>query len=354
MNCKNCGAKLRENARVCPNCGAFVDDKSGYTLLTSDDRYDDYYPEDELPSKRRKKKGSSALSFILALILTAAIIGGGAYYYFTHFKTEEKVVPTVTISSGCGVINGGEKVLYFTIAKNSNIQYIHGATLYSAENSKDKKLLTADYEYTKNIDGTFRCIYFEADNPDLKGAKKVVAEIKLSFLGDDEIYTYTCEGELKSKFKKDASDFVFDHSNSKLSAEEQPSEEETETEPETEKKTEPKKADASFVYESYWFTEPVTDGDTKTIFALKFNENKSFVSTRYVKEGNKSWAVTTVKGKFEIDGDLIKVNVDGEAEDGIYRIGDNEITEEFDSETVQTLTARKYNSVKNVEDFFGM
>ncbi len=358
MNCKNCGARLRDNARVCPNCGAFVDDESGFTLLTSDDRLDDFYSSDEPIRGREKTKKSGALSFIISLILVLAIAGGGAYYYFTHIKPKAPEAPSVSFTAGSGVINGDEKVVFVSIEKNPKIQYIHGASVYSTEEGKSKLLLSSDYEYTKNIDDTFRAIFFDTKEfgLDKKANYKYTFEIMLSFIGSDDVFTYSVPINFSGKIKGDASDTVFDHSHSKIEGEATSAQAESDGADSTtaDNTTKAPENDSSFAYESYWFTEPLTDGDTRTIFALKFNKDKTFVSTRYEKKGSANWAVSTYNGTLEEkDGYIIVTDSEG-GEKSYYKIGDGELSEEKDGETVQKLTARKYNSVKNVEDFFGL
>ena len=357
MNCKNCGAKLKETARVCPNCGAFVDDSSGYTLLTADDRIEDFYSSDG----KAKKKGS--LAFVISLILTVAIIGAGAYYYFENIKPRKAETPPVTFSSGSGIINDDEPVIYVAIEKNADIQYIHGVSLYKADYSesgipKNAVSVSSDYEYTKNVDDTFRAIFFDTEKLDLKKNEvySFTFEIKMSFKNSDDVFTYVQKAEISGDIKDDASDIVFDHTTSGQSESDnsETTEKPTEKSEEETTKAEEKTADNSFIYESYWYNKPYDDGELKTIIALKFNEDNTFVSTKYEKNGDADFVVSTENGTFKIEnGEIVISNGQG-TENTKYKIGNNTLTEEQNGETVQTLTARKYNSVKNAEDFFGI
>lgn len=350
MYCKNCGTRLSDNAKVCPNCGTFIDDGSGYTLLTSDDRYDDFYSSDPVPEKKK----SGTLAYIISLILVIAIVGAGAYIYFTKINPPQKPSPQVEFSTGCGIINETQPVVYLTL-DNPDIQYIHGVTLY--EYNKDnpegeKKLISNDYEYTKNIDNTFRAIFFDTSEFGLKKGKKYnyMFEVKLAFVGSDDIFTYNEPMEFKGGFKNNKADVVFDHGK-KTEAEETKEETEEKT---TEEQTTKKKTDTAFIYESYWYTKPYSEGDLKVIFAFKFSKDNTYVSTKYEKKGKDDWKVSTYNGKFKIDDGYIVASDSDGGEKTYYKIGDSSLTEELDGETVQKLTARKYNSVKNAEDFFGI
>lgn len=347
MYCKNCGTRLNDNAKVCPNCGTFIDDGSGYTLLTADNRLDDFYSSEPV----EEKKGSGVVAYIISLILVIAIAGGGAYYYFTHIKPKTAPAPEVSFTSGCGIINEDVPVVYASFEKDASIQYIHGVSLYEydGKDTSGAKLLSNDYEYTKNIDDTFRAIFFDTTEFKLKNDKtyNYYFEIKLGFIGSNDIFTYTQPVSFKGGFTESAADIVFDHSNSKSSGASQKEEETTE-----EKTT--KKTETGFIYESYWFTRPVTDNDTRTIFAFKFSKDNTYTSTKYEKKGGSDWSVSTHNGKFKIEGEYLVASDSDGGEKSYYKIGNSSLTEELDGEPVQNLTPRKYNSVKNAEDFFGL
>jgi hypothetical protein len=352
MNCKNCGARIKDNAKVCPNCGAFCDDDTGYVLLTSDDKMDDFYSNEP-----EKKKKNSSFKFILSALLVIAIVGAGAYYYFTNIYDGNKS-PQLTFSTGSGIINGDEKVIYVTVNNDSKIEYIHGVSLYQNENGeKSDKSVSSDYQYTKNIDSTFRAIFFDTDDLNLKEGEDYTYtfEMNFSFIGSDKIYTYTQDITFNSEITDDVADVIFDHSldDTTTTTAQQTTTTTTTTSAQT---TSTAVKNNDFIYNGYWFTEPYHDADSYTIYAIKFNNNNTYTSTCYYKDGDADWQVTTYSNSFIIeDGYLVVDNGEG-TETTTYKIDSEKssLTQEFDQEEVETLTNRKYNSIKNVEDFFGM
>ncbi|MBQ7741029.1 MAG: zinc ribbon domain-containing protein [Eubacterium sp.] len=210
MTCKNCGAVLGENAKVCKNCGAFVEDSSGYVLLTSDDRYDDYY---STPEKEKKKH--PVRNFIIFLLIIAIFGGGGTYLYVTRLDAMLHKPPKVSFETGSGYIDAGDEVIFITL-DNKDIEYIQGVSLYENDPKSDKKQspLSTSYEYTKNVDDTFRTILFYTKDLKLdeKKSYKYYYQIKLSFKNDKRIYTYVEPIEFSGDIKNDAGDKVFDHS----------------------------------------------------------------------------------------------------------------------------------------------
>ena len=75
MTCKNCGAKLKQNAKMCQNCGAPCGDDDGY-FVSSSDRYNNYSDYGE--SERRKPRIVKTILFIIVVIASLAAI-----LYFT-------------------------------------------------------------------------------------------------------------------------------------------------------------------------------------------------------------------------------------------------------------------------------
>ena len=345
MNCKNCGTRLSDKAKVCPNCGAFVDDSSGYTLLAADDRYYDVY------SSEKKAKKKSPFKSFLVLLLVVLIASGGTFLYFDKIQPALNRAPELSFNQGSGIINRNEKVIYVLLESNSNIQYIHGVSLYNYDRTEHEDIresVSTDYEYTKNIDSTFRAIFFDMKDFNIVGGEKYVYtfEMQFSFNGSDKIYTYYDTVSFDGDIKEDASDIVFDHSlnegspsNNKKSGETEKTEKENDT------------PDYSFIYNGYWYTSPSDEDGEKSISAFKFNKDKTYSVTHYIKKGDTEWNVSNEKGKYEIkDGELI-LSIEGtftlDSENG-------EILEKADGKTTQSLTPRKYNSLKNTEDFFGM
>jgi hypothetical protein len=354
MNCKNCGARLKDGAKVCPNCGALYDDNSGYVLLTCDDKMDDFYSDEVNIMPEQKKKGSG-FKFFISLLLIIAIIGAGAYYYFTRIY-DGKDNPSVSFTSGSGIINGDEKIIYVTLQDNADVEYIHGVTLYATDKTtkslQNIQSVSTDYEYTKNVDSTFRAIFFDTNELDIKQGNDYTYtfEMNFSFVGSDKIYTYDEVVTFNGEIIEDVSDIIFDHSLDDVMTTETTLPADTTTTSTT------KAVNNDYIYSGYWFTEPYHDSDSYTIYAIKFNNDSTYVTTQYVKNGNDDWQVTNYNNTFTIEDGYIVVNNGDDAELSYYKINadDSSLKEEQDGQVVQTLTNRKYNSIKNVEDFFGI
>ncbi len=341
MKCKNCGARLGDNEKVCPNCGAAVDGGEGYVLLTSDGiEYEDYYS-----SGKNKKKSKSGFTWFLSIVLTLAIIGCGAYFYFNYFYEKADPQPSLTFESGCGIINGDEKIIYVTVENGENIEFIHGVNLVNlAENNSTKQTVSTKYEYTKSINDSFRAIFFDADELKLKDIPYKF-EMQFSFSGSDTIYTYSETVTYDSKTDKNVADIIFDHSVEGESTVAAETTTEKVTEQTTSEATTASGADIDFIYDTYWFGEPKKDGDKLTVYAYKFDKNGTCTATKYYKDGDKDWEITTEKPKTEISD--YSVTVDG-AE---YLI--NAVDKALEGD-VGKLTSRRYNSVENAEDLFGI
>ena len=347
-NCKNCGARLQSGAKMCPNCGALIDEKEGYVLLTDDDMMFDVY--NDAPEERKKKKGSGIIWF-LSILLTLVIVGGGAYYYFTNIYNPASEQPELSFVSGCGIINDDEKIVYVLLDENSNIQYIHGVSISQPESSDSNAPVSTDYEYTKSIDSTFRAIFFDVDDlKDTVGNSTYTFEMKFSFNGSDEVYTYMQSVTVPAEITENASDLIFDHTQSTETT--KPAE--TTTEATTAATT--RTGDVSFIYDSYWFTEPVKNGDELIIAAIKFKNDNTYTSTNYYKNGSASWQITTYNGKFKVENGFAVLENGEATESTYYKIdtSNKSLYEEENGKKVSTLTSRKYNSIKNVEDFFGI
>ena len=341
---------MSDNAKMCPNCGAIMDDKEGYVLLTDDDTMFDVYANTEEPAPK-KKKGRGFIWF-LSILLTLLIVGGGAYYYFTNIYNSTPEAPELSFKTGCGIINDDEKIVYVLLDEKANIQYIHGVSISQPESSQSDAPVITDYEYTKSIDSTFRAIFFDADKlSDTVGNSTYMFEMKFSFNGSDDVYTYMQRVVVPAEITEDASDLIFDHSQN----EETTAPTETTTEATTAQAT-TSANDISFIYDSYWFTEPTENGDELIIAALKFSQDNTYVSTNYYKNGDASWQITTYNGKYKIENGFVVVN-NGEATESTYYKIDSKnkvLYEEENGKKIASLTSRKYNSIKNVEDFFGI
>ena len=362
MKCKNCGAKLPENAAVCSNCGARIDRNDEYVLLTSDDKMFDIYadvPEEEKINTKKKKKGSGFVWF-LSILLTLAIIGGGAYYYFENIYNPTPDMPKLTFEGGSGIINDDEEIAYILLKPDSNIEFIHGVSVYNydktKENAENKAAVSSDYEYTKSIDSTFRAIFFDVKDIEAeKGENTFTFEMKFSFYDSEEIYTYLEPVTFVSPAENDVADLIFDHSTEEETTSKADTSESEETTA-AENTNKLSKSDYEFIYNSYWYTEPVENGEELSISALKLNKNKTYSSTIYFKDGASSWQITTGSGSYKIENGFLVIN-NGEATESTYYKIDpetNSLYEEENGKKISELTARKYNSIKNAEDFFGI
>lgn len=346
MKCKNCGAGVEKDSSICTNCGAVVNKDSDYVLLTNQDNaFQDVYSNRDNNRKRKPKPITRAM---LVLISIAVIIGSGVASYFVFYGIESmRDKPELSFTSGTGVINDDEQVLYVGIDDSSVVEFIQGVNLYDGEvnekNVKKAQLISSDYEYSQNVEKTFRCIFFDMDklNLDEKADYTYTFEMKYSFVGDDNWYTYYQTVNFKGSTNTDASDIIFDHSlDQKL--------EETTTPYESEENGDV--SDVAYLYDSYWYTKAYTADDTRSISAFKFASDGKFTSTDYVKVGDESWEVSTNSGEFSIDGNTLKIKTaDGE---------EDEFTLDKKNKTISQgnnkLTSRKYNSTKNAEDFFGI
>ncbi len=347
MNCNNCGAKLKDGAKLCPVCGAMLEDESNYTLLSTDERYDDVYSSEDAPKKH------SGLKTFIILILVVLLAGGGAYYYFTQMKPVQDASPQVSFTDGSGIINRDQKVIYVTV-DNKNIEFIHGVSLYEGDITaleEDKpQPVTTDYEYTKNIDSTFRAIFFDTEPLALQEDTEYTYtfEIFFSFIGSDEMYPYTKVVTFNGNIEGDASDVIFDHTMVENTTAEQTT---TQEETTSEATTEEKQLSMDFIYEGYWYTEPHTEGENLSISAFSFSKDKTYKVTHYDKAGSADWSIYSENGRFETQGDTILLD-DGSS----FVVNDEEkaIFEESNGEVTQSFTNRKYNSRQNAEDFFGI
>lgn len=342
MNCKNCGTKVSDGTKICPNCGSLIDESEGYVLLTSDSMdFEDY------DSGKEKKKGGGFLWFI-SIVLTLAIIAGGAYYYFTNIYEKEDPRPALTFETGTGVINGKEQILYATIKDGENIEYIHGVRLYDFDTTNLEEApapVTTDYQYTKSINDSFRAIFFDTKELELNKVNTYTFEMDFSFSGSNEVYTYTATVNFKRPIKGNVSDIIFDHSvddNKNESSEEIITNKSTEDT--TEAETENENTDAEFVYSSYWYGEPQKDGDRQTIYCYKFDKNGSYTATKYFKDGKSDWVTTVDGGTFEASD--FSITLDGKE----YLIDPTNQTLKADDG--KELNKRNYNSIENTNSFF--
>ncbi len=344
MKCKNCGARVEKESSICPNCGATVNKNSDYVLLSNQDMvFEDVYSS-------KKKKPITRAIFIIFSIVVIAVAGIVSYFYF-YGVNSAKDQPKLSFSSGYGVINGDEKVVYVKIKDASSIEYIHGVNVYNGEVDetmhKKPQAVSTDYNYTANVDKSFRCIFFDMDDLDLsgKGNQTYTFEMTFSYYNDDNRYTYYKTVNFTSDTKADISDTVFDHSLIETVTDE-PTTDKQESTSTTAKKDEP----VDYIYNGYWYTDPYNEADSYSVSAFKFNSDGTFISTDYSKTGDENWVVSTNKGEYKVKGNTLTISTeDGESD---------ELTLDKKKQTIsqgnKPFTARKYNSIKNAEDFFGL
>lgn len=357
MTCKNCGAKLKQNAKVCQNCGAPCGDDDGYYVLSSDSygNYADY-------GEPERRKPHIVRTVLFVVVVVASLV---AILYFTGlgeqwglpFFDKNSDAPSLSFSTGAGVINDDEKVLYLTVNENSKIQYIHGVKLFAYNKTQDKNTadpISTDYEYTKSVGGEIRAIYFDVDELNLETDQTYTytIEAEFQFYDSDRHFTYDEPVTFSGEISENVADKVFDHSmQTTVSSSEPATEKQTTTQPTTEKpsttaaSTE-KTGSTKFLQNSFWFTAPDKKGNDYAISAIKFSNGTDCSITKYTKSGNAAWKTSVSKGTYSVSGDKLTVT-DSDGTQTQYSIN-------FDYSSVSDLTARKYNSVKNAEDFFGM
>lgn len=339
MTCKNCGAQIDQGSVQCSNCGAYIENEYNYVLMAENSTGNTYYSSN-------KKRKNSMFKTLIAIILTAVIVLGGEYYYFNVYS-KKNTQPDLTFSYGCGVINGDEKVVYVALPENSRIEFINGVSLYDydkTQSNDDKKAVSTDYEYTKSINGVFRTIFF--DLADLNIEDNIdctyTFEMIFSFYDDSNQYLYSQSVNFNTSASEDVSDIIFDHSmKTEETSDETTTQNETTTHPTTQQTTTKVNIDPSFLYTNFWYSEPFQDEDTYVIDAYKFYKNGNCTVTSYTKKGNADWIVKNTNTTFTVDGEILSIKNDGD-----YIISSNN--------TVSTMTERKYNSIPNAEDFFGI
>jgi hypothetical protein len=349
MNCKNCGARLKENAVRCSNCGAPVYDEDEYM---------------EIPQySTTAKEGSGRRKVIIVLVVAIIIVAGLGALSFAQKSFSSSDQPQLAFTGSAGVINGDEYVLYVALPDGSNIRAIHGASLYDCDKTekgeKDVTAITSDYEYTKSIDSTFRAIFFDlADFEDnIQQGVEYTYTVDMSFtVGDsNEIYDYSTTVSFVGGQLDNVADIVFDHSTSGVTQTTEPATNEATTAQSTTQATTQattsSTVDASYIYNSFWYTQPYNDADNYNIWAYQFKQDGTYVETYYYKSLNADWTSTVLNGTFKIEGDKLIITGDDSGTMTYTLDSSNTSTIKGDEDT---LTARKYNSLKNAEDFFGL
>lgn len=341
MKCKNCGARIRENETVCPNCGAIIDEDSGYIMITADDTVEDFYSD--APPRRRKRGWRLALIILLVM----AIAGGGSYAYFNYVLPRLQTQPALTFTTGTGVINDTEKVVYVKLDKGNNIEYIHGVCLY--EEAAEGEPLSTDYEYTKNVDDSMRTVFFYVNDFDLKEDAQYhyVFTMTFSFHGSEVRYDYEQDVTFSGKIEEDASPIVFDHTMYERADNENAAAEETTAATAT---TAPAAVDTAFVYEGFWYGVPVENGEKKAVDAYEFSDG-SYKVTHYMKDGDGDWQTATESGDLTEENGTLTLSGDGGTLTVIVG-ADSTLKLQNAGVASGELVARKYNSAVNAGDMF--
>lgn len=341
MECKYCGGELDPKYPACPYCG---------TLLTREECLaisgkEKILEAEEIAEKKRKNR----IITIITIILSIAILATGGYHML--YRYINPATPEMTFTSGYGIINGDEPVVYVQIGENEKLEYIHGVKLYAYNKGVDGTIgdaLTSDYEYTKSVDGSFRTVFFDISDFDLvtEETYTYTFEMSFSFVDNTKVYVYQKTVEFPGAVTGDASDIVFDHS---MDNKKDETTTESTTKPTTESTTQDVQttsADVSFIYNGYWFMTPFTNDGAYNISSVQFSENGKCTFTHFYKEGKKDWNVTSSKGTYEVKGDTLEVT-DSEGMVETYKVNSSE-------QTLRGLESRKFNSTKNAEDFFGI
>lgn len=354
MICKNCGAQLDEGVMLCPNCNTKIEQNDAFSLIAEDENEpkQSFEKEQSIDTvmRKRQKRGMIAFSiFTIVLLICSAVF---PYMYFSD-KLSKQEDPVLEFTSGCGVINKNEQVVYAGFVDSAIVQYIQGVELYNESDGKPVgDIISADYEYTQSIDNSFRVIYFDAENLDIgpSDTASLVFVIKLSVYGDDNIYTYYQNATFDYTTTTDISDIVFDHSQDVDVTVTLPKEQTTRELPTRVTTT----IDISFVFEGYWYAPVVDDGETKSITVYQFirNDERDCNITRYTLDNNGNWTKQVKKKSqylFE-NGQVIVTNAITGMSD-VYDI--NGLTKKLYKQTSEDdaeLKHLEHNSQENAED----
>ena len=335
MKCKNCGANIENPRGVCPVCGCAVVQDEGVSLgnIKYDSAKYDYAPVN-------KKKRFIIASIVIILIFAIASF---AFFYVQNLKIPQ---PEMSFTTGQGIINDDEHIIYAFIDDSSHLEYIHGVKLYEGEvdenTIKISKPVLSDYQYTKSVDEGFRAIFFDLDELNLEeqGNYTYTFQMTFSFVGDENWYTYYETVNITGSTNLDVTKIIFDYS--MLDA------------PNVNNTT-ASSDPLDFVYDGYWYTQPVQSQDTFTIYSLKLNKDNSCVITKYTKSGESNWKVETEKSTYTLEDEKLSVDFgNNHTESYVVDTKNKTIAVSGTSAKKVLLTQRKNNTLKNAEDFFGL
>lgn len=336
MKCKNCGANIENPRGVCPVCGCAVVQDEGVSLgnIKYDSAKYDYAPVN-------KKKRFIIASIVIILIFAIASF---VLFYVQSLKIPQ---PEMSFTTGQGIINKDEHIIYAFIDDSSHLEYIHGVKLYEGEVDENtikkiSKPVLSDYQYTKSVDEGFRAIFFDLDELNLEeqGNYTYTFQMTFSFVGDENWYTYYETVNITGSTNLDVTKIIFDYS--MLDA------------PNVNNTT-ASSDPLDFVYDGYWYTQPVQSQDTFTIYSLKLNKDNSCVITKYTKSGESNWKVETEKSTYTLEDEKLSVDFgNNHTESYVVDTKNKTIAVSGTSAKKVLLTQRKNNTLKNAEDFFGL
>ena len=335
MKCKNCGANIENPRGVCPVCGCAVVQDEGVSLgnIKYDSAKYDYAPIN-------KKKRFIIASIVIILIFAIASF---VLFYVQSLKIPQ---PEMSFTTGQGIINDDEHIIYAFIDDSSHLEYIHGVKLYEGEvdenTIKISKPVLSDYQYTKSVDEGFRAIFFDLDELNLEeqGNYTYTFQMTFSFVGDENWYTYYETVNITGSTNLDVTKIIFDYSML-----------DTPNVNNTTASSNP----LDFVYDGYWYTQPVQSQDTFTIYSLKLNKDNSCVITKYSKSGEMNWEVETEKSTYTLEDEKLSVDFgNNHTESYVVDTKNKTIAVSGTSAKKVLLTQRKNNTLKNAEDFFGL
>lgn len=349
MRCKNCGEVVPKNSSICTNCGSVVDKKSDYVLLTNEVNVTKSQPQN-LKQAKKKKQVNTTLAVIISCIFIIAA-GIGSYFFFID-QNANRPQPELEFTSGYGVINGDEQVIYVTIKDSSKIEYIHGVKLYDSQidgKSLDGNVVSTDYKYTKNIDNSFRTIYFDMDDLNLDPSQNYTYSFQMSFsfYEDENVYNYYNTLNFVGSTQNNIAEIVFDHTKKDTNK--------VDLEEETAVAQDNQNADKSFIYSTYWFTKPYKTDTYWSISSFGFNQDNTYSVTKYERATDGFWQVSSSNGTFEINKNTIILKDENGIEESSFEFDANaksiyEIA--GDAQAKNELTSRKYNTVQNAENLF--
>lgn len=335
MKCKNCGANIENPRGVCPVCGCAVVQDEGVSLgnIKYDSAKYDYAPVN-------KKKRFIIASIVIILIFAIASF---VLFYVQSLKIPQ---PEMSFTTGQGIINDDEHIIYAFIDDSSHLEYIHGVKLYEGEvdenTIKISKPVLSDYQYTKSVDEGFRAIFFDLDELNLEeqGNYTYTFQMTFSFVGDENWYTYYETVNITGSTNLDVTKIIFDYSML-----------DTPNVNNTTASSNP----LDFVYDGYWYTQPVRSQDMFTIYSLKLNKDNSCVITKYSKSGEMNWEVETEKSTYTLEDEKLSVDFgNNHTESYVVDTKNKTIAVSGTSAKKVLLTQRKNNTLKNAEDFFGL